>query len=162
MKGTTITLNGDPWTVVDVAPAEPLAEMVAALLEEEGYVAVVRGIALLGDTLAHLGVGAAGVSVVLVPEEDAEAALALIAETVTDYEGDALDDAMARLAADPSALGALDPDDDDPDDDDDELRALDTLEDEPEDVDDDGDELRALDALEDEPEDVDDDASPRR
>lgn len=105
MKGTTVTLNGDPWTVVDVAPAEPLAEMVAALLEEEGFVAVVRGIAMLGDALAHLGVGAAGVSVVLVPEADAEAALALIAETVTDYEGEDLDAALAALAADPDALG---------------------------------------------------------
>jgi hypothetical protein len=139
MKGTTVTLNGDPWTVVDVAPAEPLAEMVAALLEDEGFVAVVRGIALLGDTLAHLGIGAAGASVVLVPEADAEAALALIAETVTDYEGDDLDAALVRLQGDPSALGALDPDDDELDDDelddDDELRTLDTLEDEMEDVD---------------------------
>ena len=115
MKGTTVTLNGDRWTVVDVAPAEPLAEMVAALLEDEGYVAVVRGIALLGDTLAHLGVGAAGVSVVLVPELDAEAALALIEETVTDYQGDDLDAALAELAADPSALGEVDPDDDEDD-----------------------------------------------
>ena len=114
MKGETILLNGDPWVIVDVAPAEPLAEMVAALLEDEGYVAVVRGIALLGDTLAHLGVGAAGASVVLVPEADAEAALALIAETVTDYQGDDLEAAMAALAEDPNALGEIDPDDDDP------------------------------------------------
>jgi hypothetical protein len=134
MKGTTVTLNGDAWTVVDVAPAEPLAEMVAALLEEEGFVAVVRGIALLGDTLAHLGIGAAGASVVLVPEADADAALALIAETVTDYEGDDLEEVLARLAEDPTALGAADPDDDDPDEDD-ELRAVDELEDEVEEVD---------------------------
>jgi hypothetical protein len=135
VKGSTVTLNGDPWTVVDVAPAEPLAEMVAALLEDEGFVAVVRGIALLGDTLAHLGVGAAGVSVVLVPEADAEAALALIAETVTDYEGDDLEAALVELQSDPSALGAVDPDDDEFVDDDDELHALDALEDETEDVD---------------------------
>ena len=161
MKGTTVTLNGDPWTVVDVAPAEPLAEMVAALLEEEGYVAVVRGIALLGDTLAHLGVGAAGVSVVLVPEADAEAALALIDATVTDYEGDDLEDAMARLADDPAALGEVDPDDDEPDDDD-ELRTLDTLEDEVEEVDEADEELGSLDALEDEVEDLDADGPDRR
>ena len=117
MKGETILLNGDPWTVVDVAPAEPLAEMVAALLEDEGYVAVVRGIALLGDTLAHLGVGSAGASIVLVPEADAEAALALIAETVTDYHGDDLEAALAALAEDPDALGEIDPDDEDPADD---------------------------------------------
>ena len=114
MKGTTITLNGDPWTVVDVAPAAPLAEMVAALLEDEGFVAMVRGFDLLGDVLTHLGVGSAGTTVVLVPEADAEAALALIAETVTDFEGDDLDAALAALADDPTALGALDADDDEP------------------------------------------------
>jgi len=117
MKGKTILFNGDPWTIVDVAPAEPLAEMVAALLEDEGYVAVVRGIALLGDTLAHLGVGAAGASVVLVPEADAEAALALIEETVTDYQGDDLEAAMVALGENPDALGEVDPDDDEPEDD---------------------------------------------
>ena len=114
MKGTTITLNGDPWTVVDVAPAAPLAEMVAALLEDEGFVAMVRGFDLLGDVLTHLGVGSAGTTVVLVPEADAEAALALIAETVTDFEGDDLDAALAALSDDPTALGALDADDDEP------------------------------------------------
>lgn len=116
MKGTTVTLNGDPWTIVDVAPAAPLAEMVAALLEDEGYVAVVRGIDLLGDALTHLGVGSAGATVVLVPEADAEAALALIAETVTDYEGDDLDEALAALADDPTALGVVDDDDDEDED----------------------------------------------
>lgn len=105
MKGTTITLNGDPWTVVDVAPAEPLAEMVAALLEEEGYVAVVRGIDLLGDALSHLGVGTAGTTLVLVPADRADDALALIEATVTDYQGDDLEAALAALAEDPEALG---------------------------------------------------------
>ncbi len=117
MKGTTITLNGDPWMIVDVAPAAPLAEMVAALLEDEGYVAVVRGMDLLGDALTHLGVGSAGATVVLVPEAEGEAALALIAETVTDYEGDDLDVALAALADDPTALGAVDVDDDEADED---------------------------------------------
>ena len=116
MKGTTILLNGDPWTVVDVAPAEALAEMVAALLEDEGYVAIIRGVASLADALAHLGVGPAGEAAVLVPAADAEAALALIAETVTDYEGDDLDAALAALADDPDALGEVDPDDDERDD----------------------------------------------
>lgn len=116
MKGTTVTLNGDPWTIVDIAPAAPLAEMVAALLEDEGYVAVVRGFDLLGDALTHLGVGSAGATVVLVPEADGEAALALIAETVTDYEGDDLDAALTALADDPTALGAVDADDDEADD----------------------------------------------
>lgn len=117
MKGTTVTLNGDPWTVVDVAPAAPLAEMVAALLEDEGFVAVVRGVDLLGDALTHLGVGSAGATVVLVPEADGEAALALIAQTVTDYEGDDLEVALAALADDPAALGTVDTDDDEIDED---------------------------------------------
>ncbi len=129
MKGTTVTLNGDPWTVVDVAPAAPLAEMVAALLEDEGFVAVTRGIRALGDALSHLGIGSAGMTLVLVPADDAERALALIAETVTDYEGDDLDEALAALAHDPDALGRSEAgaDDDaldDPDDVDD-LRSLD-------------------------------------
>lgn len=105
MKGTVVTLNGDPWTVVDVAPAEPLAEMVAALLEDEGFVVTVRGADRLGDNLAHLGIGSAGTTMVLVPESEAEQALALIAETVTDYEGEALDEVLAALADDPEALG---------------------------------------------------------
>ncbi|MDF1524160.1 MAG: hypothetical protein P1P87_15255, partial [Trueperaceae bacterium] len=73
------------------------------------------------DALAHLGVGSAGASVVLVPEADAEAALALIDETVTDYEGDDLEEALAALADDPGALGAAsehDSEDEDVEDDD--------------------------------------------
>lgn len=95
MKGENRTINGDVWTIVDVAPAEPLAEMVAALLEEEGFVAMVRGGEGLDDALAHLGTPVLGAAMVLVPEEQAEAALQLIAETVTDYEGDELEAALA-------------------------------------------------------------------
>lgn len=117
MKGSVVTLSGDPWTVVDVAPAMPLAEMVAALLEDEGFVAVVRPAAGIPDALAHLGVTDIGVSVVLVPSGDAERALAMIEETVTDYSGDDLEAALADLEHDPNALGLGD---DDPDDQDDE------------------------------------------
>ncbi len=131
MKGTEIILNGDPWTVVDVAPAMPLAEMVAALLEDEGYVAIVRTAAGVPDALTHLGVTDSGTSVVLVPSVDAERALALIDETVTDYTGDDLDAALADLASDPNALGEVDADEafDDEDgfddDDDADIRRLD-------------------------------------
>jgi hypothetical protein len=139
VKGTTVTLNGDPWTVVDVAPAAPLAEMVAALLEDEGFVAVTRGIRALGDALSHLGVDSAGLTVVLVPADDAERALALIAETVTDYEGDDLDAALTALATDPDALGRSEVGEDDLDvDDTDDLREIDGLEDEVEEPDGDG------------------------
>jgi hypothetical protein len=123
VKGTSILLSGDRWTIVDVAPAAPLAEMVAALLEEEGFVAQTRGLEALADALTHLGTLTAGVTVVIVPEREAEAALALIADTVTDYEGDELDEALARLALDPGALGG-----DDVPDDEDELASLDALE----------------------------------
>jgi len=125
MKGTELVLNGDAWTVVDVAPAMPLAEMVAALLEEEGFVAVVRAAAGIPDALTHLGVSDAGVSIVLVPSADAARALELIAATVTDYTGDDLEAVLADLERDPSALGVSDVDDDDED----ELRGGDALDD---------------------------------
>ncbi len=95
LKGAVVTLNGDRWTVVDVAPAQPLAEMVAALLEEEGMVAVVRGADPMDDVTSHLGAPGVGTTVVLVPEADAERALALIADTVTDFEGEELAAALA-------------------------------------------------------------------
>lgn len=97
MKGESVTLNGDQWTIVDVAPAAPLAEMVAAILEDEGMVALVRGADLLADVFSHLGSTSAQVSYVLVPAGDAERALAVIAETVTDYEGEELDELLARM-----------------------------------------------------------------
>ncbi len=96
MKGETVRLNGDVWTVVDVAPAEPLAEMVATILEEENFTVVVRVAAGMGDVLTHLGVVSSETTLVLVPETQAEAALALIEETVTDYEGDELEAFLAE------------------------------------------------------------------
>jgi hypothetical protein len=105
VKGRTVILNGDPWTVVDLAPAAPLAEMVAGLLEEEGFVVQIRGAEAFADVLTHLGTGAAGATLVLVPQDQAEAALALVAETVTDYEGAELEEVLALLADDPHALG---------------------------------------------------------
>ncbi len=95
LKGSTITLNGDPWTVVDVAPAEQLAEMVAAILEDEGIVSVVRGADPMDDVMSHLGAPRIGTTVVLVPQTDAERAFAIIAETVTDYQGEELEAALA-------------------------------------------------------------------
>src|SRR5690606_37404490 len=79
MKGETMVINGDRWTVVDVAPAAPLAEMVAALLEDEGYVVMVRGLDLHSDTISHLGTTSVMTTYVLVPEGQAEAATKLIA-----------------------------------------------------------------------------------
>ena len=97
MKGESLVMNGDTWTVVDVAPAMPLAEMVAAILEDEGFVAVVRGAELLSDVFSHLGSITASTTYVLVPEKDAERALKLIAETVTDYEGEELEEQLAKM-----------------------------------------------------------------
>ena len=96
MKGESVRLNGDLWTVVDVAPAEPLAEMVATILEEEDFTVVVRVAAGMGDVLTHLGVVSSETTLVLVPEAQAAAALALIEETVTDYEGDELEALLAE------------------------------------------------------------------
>lgn len=108
MKGKTVRLNGDLWTVVDVAPAEPLAEMVAGILEEEGFVVVVRGAARLSDVLTHLGGVSGETTLVLVPEAQAEAALALIAETVTDFEGDELEQFLAGMETDENAPNSSD------------------------------------------------------
>jgi hypothetical protein len=105
VKGRTVILNGDPWTVVDLAPAAPLAEMVAGLLEDEGFVVQIRGAEAFADVLTHLGTGAAGATLVLVPQDQAEEALALVAATVTDYEGAELEEVLALLADDPHALG---------------------------------------------------------
>ena len=99
LLGATIVFNGDRWTVVDVAPAEPLAEMTAAILEEEGYVSVVRPADPFDDVFAHLGASRVGTTVVLVPEADAAAAQELIAATVTDYQGDELEALLASGVA---------------------------------------------------------------
>lgn len=99
MRGETLIVNGDPWTIVDEAPAAPLAEMVAAILEDAGFVVMVRGQGVLDDAFSHLGSTSIMTTYVLVPEKDAEAAAALIAETVTDYEGDELDELLERMAS---------------------------------------------------------------
>lgn len=98
MKGDVLLINGSNWMVVDVAPAPELAEMVAVILEEEGFPVMVKGHDALTDALSPLGVSSLSTTLVLVPEDRGEAALALIAETVTDYEGEELEAALAQLA----------------------------------------------------------------
>ncbi len=128
LMGTVVTLNGDPWTIVDVAPAEPLAEMVAAILEEEGMVAVVRGADPLDDVYSHLGGSRVGTTVVLVPQADAERALALIAETVTDYQGDELAELLASGELEVDEIAEVFGDEaNEPEDDDDDPAARDPL-----------------------------------
>lgn len=100
MKGETRVINGDRWTVVDLAPAAPLAEMVASILEEEGFIVMTRGLGRVDDAFSHLGAVSAGATAVLVPEADADRALALISETVTDYQGEELDGILQQMAAD--------------------------------------------------------------
>lgn len=97
LKGTVMTINGDPWVVVDVAPAEPLAEMVAGILEDEGIVTIVRGADPVDDVFSHLGALRVGTALVLVPEAEAERSMALIDATVTDYEGEELDALLAGM-----------------------------------------------------------------
>lgn len=98
MKGETLLVNGDRWTIVDVAPAAALAEMVAAILEEEGFVVMTRAPGNVPDVLSHLGTHTIGTTYTLVPEAEAERALALLADTVTDYEGEELDLLLAQMA----------------------------------------------------------------
>ncbi len=97
MKGESLVMNGDNWTVVDVAPAMPLAEMVAAILEEEGFVVAVRGAEMLADVFSHLGSVTASTTYVLVPEKDAGRAMKLIEETVTDFEGEELEELLEKM-----------------------------------------------------------------
>ena len=113
MKGENRTINGDTWTIVDVAPAEPLAEMVAAILEDAGFVVLVRGADGGQDIFAHLGTPGIGTSVVLVPQEQADAALQLIAETVTDYQGEDLEEALRSGELTAADLEGLQDDDGD-------------------------------------------------
>ncbi len=114
MKGDRLIVNGDTWVIVDVAPAAPLAEMVAALLEEEGFTAMVRGANLTGDVFSHMGTPSAGATYVLVPEADAERAMQLVADTVTDYEGDELESIMRAIeeGTDPDELFGASAEDD--------------------------------------------------
>lgn len=131
LKGAVVVLNGDRWTVVDVAPAEPLAEMVAAILEDEGILSVVRGADPVDDVYSHLGGSRVGTTVVLVPEADAERAFEIIAATVTDYQGDELEAFLAEgtgpwqddVADDAEDDGSDDGDDDGDHDGDDAARA---------------------------------------
>lgn len=118
VKGETLIVNGDPWTVVDVAPAAPLAEMVAALLEDEGFIVMVRGLDMHSDAISHLGTTSVMTTYVLVPEQQAEAASALIAETVTDYEGPDLERLMEQMASGelPDDLGEIEEADEEPQD----------------------------------------------
>ena len=98
VKGQTMKINGDTWVIVDVAPAHELAEMVAVILEEEGFAVHTRGAAAMSDVLTHMGTRSVGEAFVLVPEKDADAALQLIADTVTDYEGEDIDGLLEELA----------------------------------------------------------------
>lgn len=97
MKGETLLVNGDNWMIVDVAPAAALAEMVAVILEEEGFIVMTKGPDSVTDIFSHMGTTSIGTSYVLVPEKDGQRALELIAETVTDYEGDELEALMAEM-----------------------------------------------------------------
>ena len=98
MKGETILVNGDSWMIVDVAPAAELAEMVAVILEEEGFVVMTKGPDMISDIFTHMGTNSLGTTYVIVPEKDGERALELIAKTVTDYEGEELEVLLQEMA----------------------------------------------------------------
>jgi len=90
MKGDKVALHGSTWVVVDVAPAPELADMVAVILKDEGYVVEVKGPDFIADVFHALGAQMPGVTMVLVPENQADAALALIAESIRDYDEEEL------------------------------------------------------------------------
>lgn len=91
MKGDKVTLHGDSWVIVDVAPLPELADMVAVILKDEGYVVEVKGPDFIADVFHALGAQTPGITMVLVPETQAEAALALIAESIRDYDDEELE-----------------------------------------------------------------------
>jgi hypothetical protein len=82
-KDKVMTINGDKWHVVEIAPSEPLAEMIAVMLENEGFPVIVRGT----DVFSHLGASEMAATYVLVPEQDAARASELIASMVADDAG---------------------------------------------------------------------------
>jgi cobalamin-dependent methionine synthase I len=94
LKDKTMLINGDKWSVVDIAPAAPLAEMVAVMLEQEGFPVIVRGT----DVFSHLGASEMAATYVLVPEKDAARALELLNNTMANGETGQDADEMATEA----------------------------------------------------------------
>ena len=97
-KGDSLRINGDIWTIVDVAPASELAEMVAVILEEEGLRPRVEGLGIGAGIIQALGANFIGTSFVLVPKHEAEEALKIIEECVTDYTGEDIDRLMDTMS----------------------------------------------------------------
>lgn len=93
-KGDIVQLHGDEWMIVDIAPAPELADMVAVILEEEGFTVERMGDTMGDEVLRALGAQYMGSSYLLVPSAQGEDALKLIEEVVMDYEGE---DAQAML-----------------------------------------------------------------
>jgi hypothetical protein len=98
MKGEKVLINGNTWTIVDVAPAPELAEMVAVLLEEENIPAMTRSAGDWDDVLGALGAQGIGATCVLVPEVEGYRAIKLISELVTDFEGEELEALLNDMA----------------------------------------------------------------
>lgn len=98
MKGEKVLINGNTWTIVDVAPAPELAEMVAVLLEEENIPTMTRSTGDWDDVLGALGAQGIGATCVLVPEVEGYRAIKLISELVTDFEGSELEALLDEMA----------------------------------------------------------------
>lgn len=97
-KGDSLRINGDIWTIVDVAPASELAEMVAVILEDEGLRPRVEGEGIGAGIIQALGANFIGTSFVLVPKHEAKEALKIIDECVTDYTGEDIDSLMDTMS----------------------------------------------------------------
>ena len=72
--------------------------MLNVVLEEAGYVVMTKAADNVADIMSHLGAHYPDTTLVLVPEARGEEALKLIAETVTDYEGEELEALMDEMA----------------------------------------------------------------
>lgn len=98
MKGEKVLINGNTWTIVDVAPAPELAEMVAVLLQEEKIPTMTRALGDWDNVLGALGAQGIGATCVLVPEVEGHRALRLVEELVTDFEGEELTALLEEMA----------------------------------------------------------------
>lgn len=85
---------------------------------------MVRGADFLADVFSHLGAMSTQTTFVLVPADQAEGAMKLIAQTVTDYEGDDLDELMDLMESGElpeDFQGSADDEEDEDDDEDEEV-----------------------------------------
>lgn len=107
--GDELLLDGAPWRVVDVAPALALAEMAAAVLDDEGIEVALFAVDPPSGALSFPDdADPIAPAIVLVPRAAEADARALLADAIEDFAGDDAERLLAELAAtgvDAAALG---------------------------------------------------------